>query len=1091
MERFARKILLFPLLLALTLCLLLCAMTLSASAEESDAALQLTLQGSDGEATDALTLPYGNSLTATVALTGVAQPETQTLTLTLGKETYTLTPDATGKATLTLEALRLPTAGYTVTAACDSLSASASLTVIPRTVTLDGMTVADKIYDGSTVAEVTTYGTLIGVLEGDDISLNTANAVCSFADQDVGQNKAVALYLATLQGSARRNYSFEAPVLTASILPRKVTLTNVVITPFTYNGKTDVTVESYTLSGILESETDAAYLAGIGAIALSPNASPAQAVAFDPEVTHLTGHLATNYELILPTDVTVAISPATLTLSVEKVTINKGQPLPALAARVEGFVSGESADSLTGFLLPTVTPEAVNTLNTALTAVNVTFEGGNATGNYVFDRETHATVALEIRTVTATDADFTVSVEDLSLWHNTALTVTPAGDYVGMTTDNTDSSIPLEDITFASLLTLNSEGTCTVTFALRHADGSVTEPVTLSYKLDTVAPTGNVLWREQSILTGSTPTYRYFSKSPFVLTLTADDGSLGSGIAKLEYATAADGPFAELTGDDLTLTEVGLHGVWYRITDTAGNVTLLCTDGLVLYTDATASDTALSFERLSKVDPVLSLTLNGNGVAAFCDGNGLPLTDEAFAVDDDGLLTLKATYLATLPAGSHTFTLSFDPLGLPFVENSTNDAPAKLTISLTVSRRAPTAADFTVTPPSSTVYDGTAKSATVLAPTGMGTVTVYYLDSNGNRLTAVQNAGTYTVCVNTATGEDYTESAGLAIGMLVITKMTPAAPNVTYNAATGLLSGDTDGLLFAKNGNNFAPLPTDLILSVNSICTLRFYLPGDGLNTEDSEVAHIEITRAAPPTVVPVDETLFAACDGKLYATVDGMEYRHVGETAWIAATGTVITSLAPGSYEVRIAALGTALESSAVTVTVKAAPEFLLLQRESETADLAPVTVKGQLTALATLQLQGLTADPNAASPLLSLSVIDQRTTEVIRFFTPTLNGRHQGTLTLVIAVDEAYNGRTLTIYRENANGSVESLQALCENGRITLETDSLSPILIAAPMTTPHGTGSTAWIFVLAVLGILAIAFCVIMEIVVHKRKKKEKSK
>lgn len=80
------------------------------------------------------------------------------------------------------------------------------------------------------------------------------------------------------------------------------------------------------------------------------------------------------------------ITPKELTVSVEVVTINKGQDITSLSVKdVTGFVDGESENTLTGFVKPIVSVNGeVNTLDTTITSLSVSFTGGNPTANYTF-----------------------------------------------------------------------------------------------------------------------------------------------------------------------------------------------------------------------------------------------------------------------------------------------------------------------------------------------------------------------------------------------------------------------------------------------------------------------------------------------------------------------------------------------------------------------------------------------------------------------------------------------------------------------------------------------------------------------------------
>ncbi len=87
-------------------------------------------------------------------------------------------------------------------------------------------------------------------------------------------------------------------------------------------------------------------------------------------------------------------------------------------------------------------------------------------------------------------------------------------------------------------------------------------------------------------------------------------------------------------------------------------------------------------------------------------------------------------------------------------------------VNFTATKDIPTASDFTFTPPENLTYDGEPKEATVTVNpgiTGMGEITaLHYYDSNGNILDSPPvNVGTYTVAIDVAAGDPYTEITGL------------------------------------------------------------------------------------------------------------------------------------------------------------------------------------------------------------------------------------------------------------------------------------------------------------------------------------------
>ncbi len=80
---------------------------------------------------------------------------------------------------------------------------------------------------------------------------------------------------------------------------------------------------------------------------------------------------------------------------------------------------------------------------------------------------------------------------------------------------------------------------------------------------------------------------------------------------------------------------------------------------------------------------------------------------------------------------------------------------------------------------------------------------------------------------------------------------------------------------------------------------------------------------SAPAGVSAVSETAPGANDGKITGVSTVMEYSSDGGATWTACSGTEVTPLAPGNYQVRTKATGDAFAGTPITVTVpaKAAP--------------------------------------------------------------------------------------------------------------------------------------------------------------------------
>jgi hypothetical protein len=102
---------------------------------------------------------------------------------------------------------------YTVT-----LLNNTSGIITAKGVTVTGITASNKAYDGNTAATLNTTGaTLVGMMPGDAVALNTVGATGAFTDPDVGTAKTVLVSGSTLSGMDAGNYTLIQPTTTANI----------------------------------------------------------------------------------------------------------------------------------------------------------------------------------------------------------------------------------------------------------------------------------------------------------------------------------------------------------------------------------------------------------------------------------------------------------------------------------------------------------------------------------------------------------------------------------------------------------------------------------------------------------------------------------------------------------------------------------------------------------------------------------------------------------------------------------------------------------------------------------------------------------
>jgi filamentous hemagglutinin family protein len=282
--------------------------------------------------------------------------------------------------------------GYSVTG-----TTSGTLTVNTKALTVDGLTIADKTYNGNAEASTSAAGSLAGLVTGDDVTFSTA---ASFNSKDVEATKTVNLDH-TLAGADAENYSLadQTNVATdAKINAKALTLS----ASKTYDGSADLT-GFVTLTGFVGSET----LAYSGATASDKHVATA-----DKYINAITladggnGGLASNYQLptLNATNAAVTINPATLTPTLTNTGVTKvydgttkapvsGTPTWSFA----GLVAGDSAATLnyTDAAYNSKDVDAANAITVSgLTIDSISGTNGSYASDYVLD--------ADIKTVAAT-----------------------------------------------------------------------------------------------------------------------------------------------------------------------------------------------------------------------------------------------------------------------------------------------------------------------------------------------------------------------------------------------------------------------------------------------------------------------------------------------------------------------------------------------------------------------------------------------------------------------------------------------------------------------------------------------------------------
>jgi len=252
---------------------------------------------------------YDGTTTATITGTAVVSGKvgSDVVTVTNGTASFANKNIGTGKpVTFTGFTLSGTDAGnYTLSA--QPASVTANITAKPLTLTVTSITATNKVYDGTTTAEIHGTDNIIGKVSGDDITIVKGNA--SFNDKNVGTNKPVTFKGFSYGGADINNYTVSEidtiSGVTANITAKPVTITGVTAISRIDNGTKTVELTGGTLNGVLSGDV-VGFTLGNGTIA-SATAGNDKPVTTDIK---LTGTDASNYTLTQPTNITVTITAA-------------------------------------------------------------------------------------------------------------------------------------------------------------------------------------------------------------------------------------------------------------------------------------------------------------------------------------------------------------------------------------------------------------------------------------------------------------------------------------------------------------------------------------------------------------------------------------------------------------------------------------------------------------------------------------------------------------------------------------------------------------------------------------------------------------
>ncbi len=275
--------------------------------------------------------------------------------------------------TLTTSAT-LSAAAYSFSVKCLTVANTGTLTVTPKTLTVSGTAVANKVYDGSTVASLS-GGSLSGFVTGDSVSLVQTG---TFSSGNVGNNLTVTA-ADSLAGAQSGNYVLTQPTgLKANITGKALSVT-ANSSPKTYGSVLTFIGTEFSTIGLVGSDA-------VSSVSMTSSGTLANAVvgaySITPSAPAFSTGTASNYTITYVNG-TLTVNPKVLTVTANSSSKVYGS-LASYTFSSAGLANSDALSSVSMTSSGTVATAAVGTYSiTPSTPVFSTGTASNYTITYV------------------------------------------------------------------------------------------------------------------------------------------------------------------------------------------------------------------------------------------------------------------------------------------------------------------------------------------------------------------------------------------------------------------------------------------------------------------------------------------------------------------------------------------------------------------------------------------------------------------------------------------------------------------------------------------------------------------------------------
>ena len=455
------------------------------------------------------------------------------------------------------------------------------------------------------------------------------------------------------------------------MIARKSVVASVEAENKTYDGNVSATIKATVEQSELVSG-DSITITNLTGTFEDRNAGSNKKVTVDSSGISISGTGAENYDVQIAPETTASINKQVAELTWSKTDLTYTGTAQSVTATVTNKVSGDTFNITYKGNTQTEVGDSYTATVTDLGNDNYTLTGATGVSqNWSISYLQTSAVAQVSGTKGNND------------WYISPVKLVPDSGYQ-ISTDKTDWKDSLGDYV--------TQRSNTVEYYLKEkATGFVTDKKTATFKIDTEAPTGKIEIGTNSFSSFlNSVTYGYWFRDNTAVDITGADSI--SGIASIEYQKVkadesynANGTWITWNAvNKLSLAEHGKYVIYARITDNAGNQTIINSDGVVVFKDSVVVDPSIDYTRTTKTSVDAEVMLNGNTVASVKNGETTLTVGKDYKVSADKI-TFSGEYLDTLAVGTYTLTVAYHPQGE--TQYKGGDKPAESQIALKVKQK--------------------------------------------------------------------------------------------------------------------------------------------------------------------------------------------------------------------------------------------------------------------------------------------------------------------------------------------------------------------------------------------------------------------